>query len=484
MIIVSITGPGMKEALAQVASSTRYADLLEFRLDLIREAELGTLLLSTRLPVIATCRPSWEGGNFRGGERERIKILSAASLLGASYVDLEMRTSRGLLHSFLGNHPETRVILSYHASPGSSVLEREVYREMRTMRADVVKFAFYAEDAYQNSVAFDFLRRAKVDRQRAVAIAMGEAGEPSRVLYRVFGGWATYASALPGSESAPGQIPARQLREMYRAETLTPSTKIFGVIGNPIGQSKGVFVHNPLFVQAGLNSVYCRFLVRDLPRFMKKIAPLLGGFSVTIPHKEHVMRFLDSIDPRAAEIGAVNTVVRRKSGLWGTNTDAPGALDAIERVTQVKGKSVLILGAGGAAMAIAFEAKRRGAYVIIANRTEGKAKKVSSRLGVSWIPVRSIGSAQYDIVVNATSVGMTPHVHATPLAARYVKGKIVFDAVYNPSLTRFLREARRVRARNIPGTEMYLNQGIRQFRLYSGIDPDRKAMRNLIFGRG
>jgi 3-dehydroquinate dehydratase/shikimate dehydrogenase len=472
----------MSDALEQVSSSAPYADLVEFRLDLIREPALGTLLLSTRKPVIATCRPTWEGGRFRGREEDRLRVLWAASLLGATYVDLELRANRSALGPFLDRRRETKLILSYHAPVGSRIKEANIYRNMRAVGADVVKFAFYVQDAHHNATAFDFLLRAKKDGQHAVAIAMGEAGEPSRVLYRVFGGWATYAAAAKGNEAAPGQITAKVLKEVYRADSLNGSTKIFGVIGNPIAQSKGVLVHNPLFARAGRNAVYCRFLVSDLPLFMKRIGPRLAGFSVTLPHKEHVIRFLDRVDPTAGAIGAVNTVIRRGGAFWGTNTDAPGALDAIERTGVVRGKTMLILGAGGAARGIAYEAKRRGADVLIANRTVTKARAIARRFGLTQVPVRALARTSYDIFVNATSVGMTPHANATPFAARFLRNKIVFDAVYNPPMTRLLREALRVRARVIQGTEMYINQGARQFRLYAGIDPDKRIIRRLILG--
>ncbi|MEW6509458.1 MAG: type I 3-dehydroquinate dehydratase [Bacteroidota bacterium] len=480
MIIVSITGPRMSDALSQVAASNKYADALEFRLDLIRSPELAVLLLSTRKPVIATCRPVGQGGGFSGAERDRMELLSAASLLGAEYVDLEFGVSRAFITQFLKRRRETQVILSHHLRPGDPIAPERTYRRMRRAGADIVKFAFPATDAWQNRFAFDFLASAKRDNARAVAIAMGEAGEPSRILYRVAGGWATYAGTEDGKTAAPGQIPARLLKELYRSDRLNSGTKVFGVIGNPVGHSKGVYIYNRMFAVAGSNAVYCRFNVTDLSRFMKLIAPMARGFSVTLPHKQGVMKFASSLDPVARAIGAANTLCRRGRTWWGTNTDAPAALDAIEHTIRVEGKRVLILGAGGAARAIAYEAKRRGASVTIANRKPARARALAREFELTTAPWHRLHSLPWDVLVNATPVGMTPGAGRLPIARRSMQGKVVFDAVYTPPVTTLLRDAARGGAKVVSGTEMYINQGSRQFRLFTGQDPDVRLMRRIL----
>jgi 3-dehydroquinate dehydratase/shikimate dehydrogenase len=480
MIIVSITGPRMSDALEQVAASDPWADMFEFRFDRIRKPELARLLLSTRKPVIATCRPVWERGEFRGSEEERLDILAAASLLGAEYVDIELRAGARVLGQFLGRRRESSVIVSYHAPPGTRVSIGALYRRMRGTGADILKFAFDAHDAWENRIAFDFLRRAGSDRQRAIAIAMGEAGEPSRVLYRVFGGWGTYAAPESGRAAAPGQLTARVLSDLYRAERLRPSTKIFGVVGNPVRQSRGIFVHNPLFARAEKNSVYCRFAVTDLGRFFSRMVPLVQGFSVTHPHKVEIGKYLDSMDKISRSIGAVNTVIRRGGRLTGTNTDAPAALDAIEHVSPVKGKRMLIMGAGGAARAIAFEAMRRGALVIVTGRTPRAARRLAREFGIVYVPISGFRGVEADILVNATPVGMAPHSHESPFPPHMLRGKTVFDAVYNPPLTRLLREAAGAGAKIVRGTDMYINQAAMQFELYAGVSANVSLMKKLL----
>jgi 3-dehydroquinate dehydratase/shikimate dehydrogenase len=480
MIIVSITGPTMQEAREQIKRSERYADMFELRLDMMERPNIARLIGMAGKPTIATCRPMREGGSFRGAEFERIEMLELASVYGANYVDIEFNSNLTTVEEFIRRRRETKVIVSFHLLDGALFRVAKLYKALAATGADVIKLAYPAEDAYENDYAFDFLSRATSDGRKAIAVAIGEAGEPSRVLYKKFGGWATYAAPETGSSASLGQIKASILKEVYRADRLNSRTLAFGVVGNPLGQSKGVYLHNPLFHRMRKNAVYCKFLVSDMEKFFQRIGVHLQGFSVTIPHKQSVMKYLDRVDKAAQAIGAVNTVVRRGANLVGTNTDAPAALDAIERKMKVGGRTVLVVGTGGAARAIVYEAKKRGAFVVIANRTVDKARTLAAELGVTYTSLAEIRKLECDILVNATPVGMTPHVNESPLPRQILNRKVIFDVVYNPVMTRLLREARSVTATTIPGTEMYVNQAARQSYLYTGRQPDMKLMRRIL----
>jgi 3-dehydroquinate dehydratase/shikimate dehydrogenase len=486
MIIVSITGPTMKHALAQIDGSSRFADAFEFRLDMIRDVVLPRLFAATRKPIIATCRPKREGGMFVGTEEERLEMLRSACCAGADWVDVELNAGDAFFRAAIEGL-RVNVILSQHHFGSGGFKVAALYQRMRTFladrraaRLDALKFAYIANDASDIHHAFRFLALAQRDGQKAIAIAMGERGEASRILYKKFGGWATFAATEDGESAQHGQLPASHLKQLYRADRLTRATKLFGVLGNPLKQSKGVYLHNPLFHRAKLNAVYCRFEVGALRDFMRFVAPHLSGFSVTIPHKQAVMKYLDVTDPTAKAIGAVNTVLRRGKKLIGTNTDAAGALDAIENVMSVNAQRMLILGAGGAARAIAYEATRRGAHVFVANRTERKAKALAQELHVACVPNASLGQYRFDIIVNATPVGMAPRVNASPLPQSMLKKKVVFDVVYNPPMTKFLRDAKAIGAEIIQGSEMYLNQAARQSKLYTKVEPSVRVMRRLL----
>ena len=282
MIIVSITGPTPGESLAQIRHSRKYSSIFEFRLDLMGSGSLDALIDEAKKPVVLTCRPTWEGGTFSGPDADRLALLREGCRLGAAYVDLEAHLGARVIHDFMSANPKACVIASRHFFDDRIPDAEREYRALRATGARVLKLAYRADDAADIGAALEFLARARKDRQRAVAIAMGEAGEPTRILYRKFGGWATYAAPLDGPPAAEGQIRADVLHTVFRADRLTRSTKVYGVIGDPVRFSKGIYIHNPLFQRAGKNAVYCRFAVRDLPKFMRTIAPGLHGMSVDV----------------------------------------------------------------------------------------------------------------------------------------------------------------------------------------------------------
>jgi 3-dehydroquinate dehydratase / shikimate dehydrogenase len=478
MIIVAVTGPGMSEALAQVSNSSRHADAFEFRCDMIRDPDLAVLLRSSKKPCIVTCRPGWEGGQFNGPESERLLFQQEALSSGADYVDIELRAFRQFVSSA---HPDLKkVIVSHHADGITRAQVRRLYDRLHRTGAGVIKLAFVARDAWEISHAADFLKSARNDRRNAIAIAMGDAGEASRILYRVLGGWATFAASEDGAASAPGQLTARTMKTLYRADTLSRSTRVFGLIGNPVKHSRGIILHNAVFQRAGVNAVYCNFPVVDLGRFMSAVAPRFHGFSVTVPHKEAMLQYIDNVSPRVNAIGALNTIVRRTSGWFGENTDAAAALDSVERKVPVRGKRVLILGAGGTARALAYECVCRGGVVTIANRTERRARRLAKALGASAIRLDEIRAGEFDVIMNATSIGMWPDVDEDPLREVNLKNTLVFDAISNPPMTALLKHAQRDGATVVSGVEMFLRQAIWQDILYVKKRPDIQFLRRVL----
>jgi len=479
MIIVPVVGPTMSKALSQIRESERYADIFELRLDLINEPDPARLVRASKRPLVATCRPSWEGGKFTGSESVRAQLLLEAAVSGVQYIDIEIEADPAIRLLFNDLRPSLQVIISHHKRAGSRFRVASEYARFAEVRADVVKFAYHADDASDCRFAFEFLRLARRDRRKAIAIAMGPFGEPSRVLYRIFGGWATFASAGAGAESAPGQIPAAELREVFGAHLLNTRTRVFGLLGDPVAHSKGPLIHNAQFRKAGLNAVYCRFRTQNLRAFMRHIAPDLEGLSVTIPFKETVIRYLARTDRSAREIGASNTVFRRNGKLVGTNTDAPAALESIERAISARGKRFLIVGAGGAARAVAYEARRRGADVRVTNRTDARSRILARRMKVSWLPWKEFKNGRRgiaDVIVNATSVGMVPDVGRSVVPKRLVCGIVAVDAVYNPPVTRFLIDARRSGSRVVSGMDWFLNQAVRQAKVFGVRRPDPLLM--------
>jgi 3-dehydroquinate dehydratase/shikimate dehydrogenase len=479
MIIVVITGPTLEDARRQLRLSSRYADMVEFRLDLLEDGAGSAIVRRCRKPWIATCRPVREGGAYDGEETGRLKLLAAFAQAGAAYVDIELDAIREFRTLLVAAGARTKLIVSKHLFASSSPDIRVHYNALSRVRADVVKLAFMADDAWQISLVRQFLALARAERQKAIALAMGVHGEASRILYKILGGWATYAAPEQGDPSAPGQLPARTLCSIMHAHERTRRTRVFGLIGNPVGQSKGIYVHNPLYRSAGYDGVYVRFPVGDLARFMKEVGPLLSGCSVTLPHKRGMMHYCGAYAPGVAAIGAVNTVVRKRGTWYGANTDAGAALDAIEERMPVKEKRLVIIGAGGAARAIAAEAKRRGSDVVIVNRTAGNARLLAEELGVRWAPLSTLADLRPVVLANATPAGMWPAVEESPVAAIPTTVRLAFDAIYNPPETRFLRMAMDAHCEVITGAEMYAKQAVEQIRLLTGLHVQERQVRRL-----
>lgn len=264
--------------------------------------------------------------------------------------------------------------------------------------------------------------------------------------------------------------------------TINGQSEIYGIIGNPVHHSLSPLMHNAAFTAAGLNKVYVAFPASDGEAAVAAVRALgLGGVSVTIPHKQAVIPFLDALDPVAAKIGAVNTIVRHHELLRGFNTDWMGANRALEGELNLKGAKILLLGSGGSARAIGFGLQEAGARVVLASRSPEPGRELARILECPWVPLKDAGEQKADALVNATSVGMTPAFNDTPIEAKFLANfPVVMDIVYSPLETRLLREARAAGCRVIDGLQMLLHQGAAQFQLWTGQEAPLEVMREAL----
>ena len=377
-------------------------------------------------------------------EEAREALLERLLELHPPFCDLEADSRASFLENMLQKHPRTKFILSYHnfeETPGD--LE-PIYRAMARYPAYSYKIAAKALSAN------DALRMLLFARKHpgVSAICMGERGEFARVLGPVVGNPIDYACLE--EPLAPGQLSVRELVEMYRYRTLNPQTALYGLIGDPVAHSRSPQYHNEVFRRLGRNAVYVKMAVRseELSEFFP-LAKELGvrGLSVTMPLKEKVLPFVDRGD---LKLGAINTLVFKQGEITGVNTDGQGALDALEKRGAVRGKTVVLLGAGGAARAIALEAKRRGALLFIVNRTREKGEALARAVGgVCDFPSR------YDILINCTPV--SPSVAFQP-------STLVMDIINRE--TQFLLEAKSAGCQTVLGEEMFINQAAAQAHLW------------------
>jgi 3-dehydroquinate dehydratase/shikimate dehydrogenase len=318
---------------------------------------------------------------------------------------------------------------------------------------------------------------------------MGELGQPSRVLCGKYGAPFTYATFSKDREMAPGQLSFAEMKNIYRYDQINAETQVFGVLGDPVAHSLSPVIHNAAFAATGLNAVYLpiRIFKRRLRESLESLDWLgIRGYSVTIPHKQGILEKADVLDEEVSKIGAANTLFREDNGQWhAANTDYQAALDSLEKGLKdrgdesptIRGKKVLMLGAGGAARAIGWAMVHGGALLTIANRTVEKAKDLASELGCQFGLWEHRATGYADILINCTPMGMHPNVDESPFKEPWFReGMIVFDTVYTPENTLLVKQARERECHAISGLEMFTRQGAAQFERFTGKAPPLEVM--------
>ncbi|MFQ5926974.1 MAG: shikimate dehydrogenase [Terriglobia bacterium] len=487
-VIAEPTLGAFRRALARAERRARpnRARVVELRLDALGGIETIVRLLESlprppaRLIRIATCRTRVAGGGFAATPAAQLALLRLAARAGCAWVDVEAESLQpfpaSLRRALLRG---VRRIVSFHDFRRTPANLPRLYARLARLGGELVKIAVTARRQRDN---LTLLRLARRHRGKVIALAMGTCGIPSRVLGLRAGSVLTYAAPNAGPTTAPGQLPLSELRDLYRPHRLDRRTRLYGVIGYPIVHSLSPPMQNAAFQAARLNAVYLPFEVRDLGDFLACRRELpVAGFSVTLPHKQAILRSLDDCDPVATSIGAVNTVVVRGGDrLYGYNTDYVGVLRTLARYLPLEGAQVLILGAGGAARAVAFALATAGAFVSITARRPGRARALARAMGGEALPRAEVRRRRFDAIVNCTPVGMSPHAGASPLARGELNARVVFDLVYNPLETELLRRARRRGAVAVPGWQMLVEQGAAQFEIWTGLRAPLAVMRRAV----
>ena len=462
--------------------------LVELRLDYIRRAvNLKRLLGDRPCSVIGTCRREMDGGLWQGTEKERLVLLRSAIADGVDYVDLEEDIA-----DQIPRYGPTKRIISYHNFRETPDDLEEIHQRMSQMDADIVKVASMAHSPRDNLRILNLMKNSS---KPTIAIGMGEIGMPTRILAGKYNAPFAYATFHHERQMAPGQLSYKEMVEIYRFNKINTETEVFGVIADPVGQSMGPLIHNAAFEQLNMNRVYVPIRVprEDLESFLID-CPQMGirGLSVTIPHKEEVLKSLAQVDGAALGVGAVNTVVFENDKTVGYNTDFHAAMDSLEEAAggdskrnPLEGKKALILGAGGVAKAIAFGLKRRKVEVTITSRTSFRSEALASQMKCSAIDWENRYEFVPDLLINGTPVGMHPKVDETPYDGRKLRwSTVVFDAVYNPEQTLLIKSARQQKCPTITGVDMFVRQAAMQFKLFTGeeapIDSMRETMKRAI----
>jgi len=519
LLCVPLLTEHLEAGLSDAAEAKRFgADLVEFRVDSFFHGEgdgagialCERLVRESPLPCIVTCRAASEGGQYDGDDAARVALYEHLGTLAQPprYIDVELATytrSANLAQKvdLAVDHPRqqrdlrTGLILSAHDFSGRPANLARVVGDMASRPAAAVhKIAFRARSLRDNLELFELLRHKT---RPTIALGMGEFGLMSRVLAPKFGGFLTFASLRDTAATAPGQPTIDELINLYRFRSIGPATSVFGVIGWPVGHSMSPSVHNAGFAQAEVDAVYLPLPIpAEWEHFKATVLALLDdkhldfrGASVTIPHKEHLVRLASEdrsrvwrIDGISRRCGAANTLTVHADGSCDvSNTDAPALVAALEgAIGSVRGMRVAVIGAGGVARAAVCGLLRAGATVVVYNRSEDRGRRLVADLSAAcedWTsaaggkavtgPWDKLGSTCCEALVNCTPVGMAggpaPDESPIPDSALGNCGRAtgVLDTVYNPLETPFLKAARSRGLRTVDGAEMFVRQAVMQF---------------------
>jgi 3-dehydroquinate dehydratase / shikimate dehydrogenase len=475
-VCVAIIGSTAEEMIDRAALAMRDSPFLEFRLDYLEKPAAALPKLKQFLSengvvtAIATCRREPNGGKFKGTIAAELDVLEKATASGFHLIDLELETTEAVKSSELERLRSRGValIISWHDFQTTKDLDG-IFERIRPYEPEFIKIVCTARSLADNVVMMQFLARSG-DMANMIGLCMGDQGIVSRVLAIRAGSVFTFASATNGEETAPGQIDARTLTDLYRIGQIDTATRVYGVVGNPIKHSLSPLMLNTAFHRETVNAVYLPLQTSKLADLLTLVREVpLSGLSVTMPLKLEVLKHLENMDPVSAQVGACNTIVRAHDGkLYGFNTDVGGIVRPLEKRLSLAGAKVLVLGAGGAARAAVFGLVNKGAEVLILNRTPQTAQKLAREAKAKTIRRDLVAKTNFDVIVNATSVGMHGTKPQHVLEAKEINARFVFDLVYNPVETPLLRMARQKGIAVVTGVEMFVQQGARQFEIWTG----------------
>jgi 3-dehydroquinate dehydratase/shikimate dehydrogenase len=487
-ICISVTGTTANEMLARAEQISDDNPFIELRLDTLNKPQailpkLRSFTSTNRhVTVIATCRRTEGGGHFVGELFEQAEILEGAAKAGCQLIDVEIESAETMRPADWKRLRASgaALILSYHDFSHTRSLEK-TFERMQRFDPEFYKIVSTARSLADNLAVLDLLKEHG-DSTNMIAMAMGQPGIVSRLLAARTGSAFTFASAAAGEETAPGQLALDTLRSLYRFEEIDAATRIYGVAGHPIAHSLSPLMLNCAFRRERVNAVFVPLetaKISDLLTLIERIP--LAGIAVTMPLKQEILPSLARMDELSTRIGACNTIVRGPDGrLFGFNTDVSAVIGPLERRLSLRGARVLVLGAGGAARAAVFGLKDRGAEVHILNRTQESAKELATQAKAKVLKREQLAKTDFDIVLNATPAGMHGSKVNSLLEPDELRARLVFDMVYNPIETPLLRMAREKGIAVIPGLEMFVHQGARQFEIWTGKPAPEADMRRVV----
>jgi 3-dehydroquinate dehydratase/shikimate dehydrogenase len=487
-LCVAIQAGSPAEMLERAESTLKDSRFFEFRLDSLSKPTSALPYLKQFLSehrdvtAIATCRRKSHGGNFVGSLSAELEVLMSAAQVGCQILDLEVESAEECKNAQLAKlrTAGAALLISFHDYTRTRSLDQAADR-IEAFKPDYVKVVSTARSVSDNLAVLRLIEDRSLC-SHFVGIAMGEEGIISRLLGPRAGAAFTFASFSDGTETAPGQLSAHTFNDLYRIDQLDQATRIFGVAGNPISHSLSPLMHNTAFRREIVNAVMVPLKVRSLDDLLTVVRELpVAGVAVTMPLKQEVLPHLANMDPLTARIGACNTLRTGADGkLYGFNTDVAGAVRPLEKRLHLKGARVAVLGAGGAARAAVFGLMEKGAEVFVVNRTHENAVKLARQAKAKSLKHEVFAKQHFDVLINSTPCGMKGFKQTMPIAENELNAGLVFDMVYNPLDTPLLKLAH---ARGIPiisGLEMFIQQGARQFEIWTGKPAPEAEMQRVV----
>jgi 3-dehydroquinate dehydratase/shikimate dehydrogenase len=497
-LCVAIQADSPTELIKRAEAALANSKFLELRLDSLPKPAAALLKVREFLAshreatVIATCRRKEFGGHFALSLKAELEVLSAAVDAGCKIVDLELESAEEAAPRQLDQlraqlrEAGAALLISYHDFTQTRGLEQAAQR-IRAFRPEFVKVVSTATSLADNLAVLKLIEECSRSAQ-VVGIAMGEEGLVSRVLGLRAGAAFTFASFCDSAEegsavqTAPGQVSARTLRDLYRVEQLDTATRIFGVAGNPIAHSLSPLMQNTAFRRENVNAVLLPLKVHKVADLLTLLRELpLAGVAVTMPLKQEILPHLASSDPLTARIGACNTLRMGGDGrIVGFNTDVAGVVRPLEKRLKLKGARIAVVGAGGAARAAVFGLVEQGAEVFIVNRTHANAIALAREANANALKHEQFAKSRFDVLINSTPCGMADSKQPLPIEENELNASLVFDMVYNPLETPLLKLARERGIPVISGMEMFVQQGARQFEIWTGKPAPEAEMQRVV----
>jgi 3-dehydroquinate dehydratase/shikimate dehydrogenase len=486
-LCVAVTGQTMSDIRRNRDAATG-ADIVEMRLDTVDRPDVAGALEGRRCPVIVTCRAAWENGFFQGAEEERRRILEQAVALGAEFVDVEAKAD--FAAELVAARRGRGVVVSSHVYGECPPDLAARWEALAGSGAEIAKLAVEARSLADTAKVMALGRSGKDDERGHVLIAMGDQGLASRVLSTRIGNRWTYA----GDNVAPGQVSAQRMLDEFRFHDLRPGTAVYGVVGNPVMHSRSPVMHNAGFRHFGLDAVYLPLLAKDAADFVEFAKTIgLAGASITAPFKVQLMGAADELEPLAERVGAINTLTMRDGTWTGANTDVYGfaapllaRLGDLPALRQAQGRPerrrgaakagrlatglrTTILGAGGAARAVAVALADLGADVTVCARRPEAARAVAALAGgqIGELPPPA---GSWDVLINSTSWDGDMAAHS-PIPPATIDGRLVYELLYVPPVTKLMADAAAAGCPTIGGLEMLVAQAEKQFEIWTGQKP-------------